>query len=330
MTIISVTGGTSFIGRHLVTSLLEQGNKVRILTRQLAILRQLWPKGNIEPWPGDLTLPDTLRGFTDSAQVIYHLGGEIRNVNSFNSVNVDGTQALLKICRGKNLEKFVHLSSVGVIGASGAGSVNESTPCHPKNEYERSKLAGEQIVLTAFKKYQVPVTVLRPTIVFGEGSNKDHDSFAQWLYAIQRGWFRFIGTGDAVANYVYVEDVVNACLLAAKKKATGEVYIVSDSCSLRDFVGAASEFLGVRMPGHLPTWLAYILAGGFEIAGKVARFSPPLTVSRAKALTNSVVYSNDKLRKQLGFSPIVGWREGLHRTITWYRQNKLLPFTKPS
>jgi nucleoside-diphosphate-sugar epimerase len=257
---------------------------------------------------------------------VYHLGGEIRNAAAFNAVNAVGTQNLLATCQGTKLERFVHLSSTGVMGASGAGSVNESTPCHPKNEYERSKFTGEQIVLTACKKYQVPVTVLRPTIVFGEGSNKDHDSLARWLYTIQKGWFRFTGSGDAVANYVYVGDVVQACLLVAKNaKATGKVYIVSDSCSLCDFVSTATEFLGVKMPGKLPTWLAYILAGGFQMAGKVARLSPPLTVGRVKALRNRVVYSSDKIRKELGFSPTVGWREGLRRTIEWYRKNKLLP-----
>ena len=110
-------------------------------------------------------------------------------------------------------------------------------------------------------------------------------------------------------------------------KAAGEVYIVSDSCSLRDFVGATAEFLGVNMPGNLPTWLAYTLAVGFEVAGRVAHFSPPLTVRRVRALASRVVYSSDKLRKELGFSPAVGWREGLRRTLEWYKRNKLLPLT---
>jgi len=327
----AITGGTGFIGRHLVTSLVEQGIRVRVLTRRPEILRRLWPRGDVDPWVGDLTMPETLRGFPKSARVVYHLGGETRDAHRFNMVNATGTKNLMKACCDQELTRFVHLSSVGVIGANGVGVVDESTPCHPKNAYERSKYGGEQMALAAFKEFQIPVALIRPTIVFGEGANQDRDSLAPWLTAIQKGWFRFVGTGDSVANYIYVGDVVRACLLLAETdEAAGEVYIVSDSCSLRDFVGAATEFLEVKMPGHLPAWLAYTLALCFEVVGRVTNFSPPLTMGRVRALTSGVVYSSDKLRKELGFSPAVGWREGLLRTLRWYKQNKLLSFSLSS
>lgn len=323
--LVGVTGGTGFIGRHLVTSLVEQGVQARVLTRRPDLLGHLWPKADVEPWVGDLRMPETLRGFAANARVIYHLGGETRDATCFDKVNATGTKNLLEACRGEKLTRFVHLSSVGVIGATGAGEVSESTSCHPKNAYERSKYAGEQMALAAFEKFHMPVTLIRPTIVFGEEPNRDRDSLAMLLTALQKGWFRFVGTEDSVANYIYVGDVVKVCLLLAETdKATGEVYIVSDSCPLRAFVGAAAEFLGVGMPGHLPTWLAYILAGGFEVGARVANFSPPLTVGRVRALTSRIFYSNDKLRKKLGFSPTVGWREGLRRTLEWYERKNVL------
>ena len=331
--IVAVTGGTGFIGRHLVNTLVQQIQNihVRLLTRRPDILQQLWPKGKIEPWMGDLTSPETLKGFIDEVQIVYHFAGEIRDENLFNTINIDGTKNLLAVCKDKKLKRFVYLSSTGVIGAIGKVLVDESTPCHPRNAYEKSKYAAERIVMNALKSFQMPVTIIRPTIVFGEEPNRDRDSLLAWLAAIQRGWFRYIGSGDSIANYVYVGDVVQACLMAAESDRTvGKVYIVSDSCSLCDFVGAAAEFLGVKIPGKLPTWLAYILAGGIQMAGKVARFSPPLTVSRVKALRNRVVYSSNKIQKELGFSPTVGWREGLRRTIAWYKKNSFLLFTEPS
>jgi len=321
----AVTGGTGFIGRHLVTSLVKHDARVRVLTRRPEILGQLWPRGDVEPWAGDLTAPETLRGFAQSARVVYHLAGETREANRFTMVNATGTMNVLEACCGQELTRFVHLSSVGVIGANGAGVVDESTPCFPRNAYERSKYAAEQMALTALRKFQIPVTLIRPTIVFGEEPNQERDSLGSWLSALQKGWFRFFGTGNSVANYIYVGDVVKACLLLAETdKATGEVYIVSDSCLLRDFVGAAVEFLGVGMPGTLPAWLGYAGGVAFEMAGKVAQFSPPLTVSRVRALTNRSMYSSNKLREELGFKPAVGWREGLRRTVEWYRRNTLL------
>nr|NIO06360.1 NAD-dependent epimerase/dehydratase family protein [Pseudomonadota bacterium]NIS72657.1 NAD-dependent epimerase/dehydratase family protein [Pseudomonadota bacterium] len=209
--------------------------------------------------------------------------------------------------------------------ATGTGLVDESTPCNPKSLYEKSKYAGEKLALDAFERFRIPVTVLRPTIVFGEKPNRGPDSLGSWLNAIQKGWFRFFGSGDSVANYIYVGDVVNACLLLAEnEKAIGEVYIVSDPCSLRDFVGVAAEFLDVQMPGIFPTWLGYTAAIAFEAVGKLARFSPPLTVSRVRALRNQLLYSSEKIRKRLGFTPVFGWRNGLFRTVEWYKRNKLL------
>jgi nucleoside-diphosphate-sugar epimerase len=324
--IAAVTGGTGFIGRHLVNSLIAKGIHVRLLTRRPKILKTLWPKGFVEPWGGDLTKPESLRGFVHNARIVYHLAGETRDAKTFNMVNVTGTKNLMETCYEQKITSFVHLSSTGVFTANGANVVDENTPCHPRNAYGRSKYAGEQIVFSLSKKLHIPVTVIRPPNVFGEERSQTGDVWLSWLTAIQKGRFRFIGTGDPVANYIYVGDLVLACLLVAESdKTVGKVYVVSDPCSMRDFVGAAAEFLGVKMPGNIPSLLAYILAGGFEIAGRVAHFSPPLTLDLVRALTNRSVYKGEKIRKELGFTPLVGWREGLRRTIAWYRQNKLLP-----
>ena len=325
MKVVCVTGGTGFVGQHLVSCLVRDGEQVRVLTRHPEVVRRLWPKDSVEPWPGDLTMAETLRGFTDKASVVYHFGGEIQDARYFEAVNVAGTRNLLKACCQQKILRFVHLSSVGIIGADGAVAIDETSPCHPQNAYEKSKHNAELIVLDAFSTMQLPVIIIRPTIIFGEGLRRGHDSFAAWMKAIETGRFRFIGSNDAVANYIYVKDVVEVCLrLADTVKAIGQVYIVSDSCSIRAFVGAATGFLGVKMSGNIPTWLAYVLAIGFETVGRLTGFTSPLTLNRIKALRSQVKYSGDKVMQDLGFFPEVGWYEGLRRTIKWYKQNKLL------
>jgi len=74
----------------------------------------------------------------------------------------------------------------------------------------------------------------------------------------------------------------------------------------------------------MPTWLAYIPAVGFEAVGRVVHFQPPLTVSRVNALTSRVEYKSDKIQKGLGFTPKIGWREGLRRTVAWYKQERMI------
>ncbi|NIM97535.1 MAG: NAD-dependent epimerase/dehydratase family protein, partial [candidate division Zixibacteria bacterium] len=318
-------GGTGFVGRHLVRRLIERGEQVRVLTRRPELVRRLWSSDHVEPWPGDLTDAETLREFPVGGSVVYHLAGENRDPRRLEIANVTGTKNLLEACRNQALKKFVHLSTMSAMGSVSALNVDEMTPCHPKSAYERSKYAGEQTALVAARTLGVPVTVIRPTSVFREEPTHDDDRWALWFNTLLKGRSRLFGTRDSMANYVYVGDVVAACLLVATSdKATGEIYIVSDSCPLRDFVGAAVEFLGVRMPGTLPAWVGYAGAVAFEMAGRLGRFSPPLTVSRIRALTNRSIYSSHKLREELGYKPAVGWREGLFRTVEWYKRNKLL------
>jgi len=321
---ILVTGATGFIGQHLTRELLAHGESVRILTRGRSVGGTVDER--VEIVIGDITDKETLWPATEDVDCIYHLAGEIRERESFLRVNVEGTRNMLEACLDSQISKFVHVSSAGVVSSVKNSVINEKAPCNPMNEYEKSKYEGEKIALDFFKKYGMPVVILRPTIAFGEGQRRGPDSFAHWLRAIQSGRFRFIGRGNYMANYVYVGDVVAACIRLAESEGTsGQVYIVSDPCPLREFVGAIAEILGVALSQrHIPIWLACLAALGLQAAGKVLGFSPPLTLSRVKALTNPTLYSSHKIEHELEFKPPVGYREGLRRTIRWYQERGVL------
>jgi nucleoside-diphosphate-sugar epimerase len=322
---VAVTGGTGFIGRHLVTGLLAEGLAVRVLTRQPDKAENLWPEDDVQSVVGNLSDKDSLRRLVDGASKVFHLAGEIRDETRFQSVNSEGTKNLLDACRGAEIKRFVHLSSVGVMGARTPGKVDESFPCRPLNAYEASKLEAEQAVLAAWREDNLPVTVARPTIVFGPGRKSSADTLAAWLGAIQRELFKFIGRGPAVANYVYVMDVVSALLLMARhESAIGRIFIVSDSCDLRMFVNHAADTMGAGPPGTIPAWPAWCVAGALEVAGRIGRINPPLNFARMRALTNRTFYSRDLISEELDFQPPFGWRLGLEQTIQWYQQESML------
>jgi nucleoside-diphosphate-sugar epimerase len=193
--------------------------------------------------------------------------------------------------------------------------VNEDSPCHPLNEYERSKYEAEMIALEWSKKTGITVTVLRPTIVFGEGVRDPSNSMLAWLRAIQTGRFVFFDH-QAVANYVYVGDVARACRLAIESTASG-IFIASDPCQLTDFVNAAADLLGVPPPRlFVPARLAAIAAFFIQTIWR----GSPLTSSRVRALSNRTCYTSTRIQNELGWSPINGWHEGLRRTVSWYRE----------
>lgn len=323
---VAVTGGTGFIGRYLIDLLLTDGFKVRALTRNPSKAKALW-NGRVEIWHGDVTKPDSLSGFPEGVSIVYNLAGTIFDNTKLTDVNETGTLNLLTECIKHPIERFVHLSSVGVIGSSQHKMVDEKTTCDPVNAYERSKLHGEELVMGFFHDHRTPVTILRPTIVFGIGRKREQDSFASWMQAIQAGRFRFIGHGEYIANYIYAEDVAAACIHVTKhERALGEIYIVADSCPLHDFVQKAADLLKAPPPSTIPLWIAQVAASGSSILEKTIGMTLPLTRTRVQALTSTTTFSSQKLYQTLGFEPKVGYQEGLKQVIRWYQAQGVIAF----
>ena len=198
------------------------------------------------------------------------------------------------------------------MGGTGQRDVlDESAVAHPRNAYEKSKLAGEQAALGCHTFDGMNVVVVRPTIVYGEGRDPRSDSFLAWVRAIKKGRFLQIG-GRCVSSYVYVRDVVAACLaVSTDNRAGGEAFTVNDPISLPAFVTELAKLLGVRVPGSLPWGLGVISEA---VLRSIGRFG---------SLYNHTTYSMEKLGKT-GFTLPFGYREGLRRTLHWYVEQGLL------
>lgn len=317
-----ITGATGFIGRVLVEKLLCRGESVRILTRDRAKIPVAW-QDKVEVALGSLDNSQDLKVALNGVSTLYHLAGEINRPEFFNLVNAEGAKRIYQEAIDAGVKRALHLSSVGVIGASRKGFIDETEPCVPRNAYEISKHKGEKIALQFAKSGSLHISSVRPTIVFGEGK-RGKDSLLEWLRMIQKGKFIFLGSSGA-ANYVYVEDVADACLHVCEKSKAGGVYHVADPASIKEFVAAAAVALGVSVPRlTLPVWAAYPLACGMQAANCLAGTPAPLTVSRVKALSSPLYFSGQKLLDTLQFNPSVGFRAGLVRTVNWYRKEGLL------
>ena len=316
---VLVTGASGFIGRHLTGRLLERGTALRVVTRNQDRLPVEW-RGRVEVVTGSLSDKSTIESSTKGASLVFHLAGETQDQASMRAVNTEVTRALVQAALAAGAKRFVHLSSVGVIGADQPGTITEETPCRPKNEYERTKLEGERAVLDFARSSGQDAVVVRPTIVFGEGVARSRDSLLEWLKAVQRGRFVFIGK-QAVANYVYVGDVVEALLrLSERPSPSGEIFHVADPAPMQDFVGAMAEALGVPRPTRfVPAWAAYAVAAGLQVANRLFGTPTPLTFSRVRTLSSACRFSGDKLLTQAGFTLPFGYQAGLMRTVRWYQ-----------
>ncbi len=225
---IFVTGGTGFIGSHLVEALLRQGHSVSCLARDPANLR--WLSGAmIDVKAGDCTRPDTLAHAVAQASVVIHAAGltKAKRPADYYAVNHIGTRNLLEACARYNpgIEKFIVVSSQAAAGPSPDGNpVMDSDTPHPVSDYGRSKLLAEQEALVY--KDRFPVVILRPSVVYGP---RDRDMFELFRWAA-RGLTLEITGKERFLNFCYVDDLVQALCLAVEKPApSGSVYFAAES-----------------------------------------------------------------------------------------------------
>ncbi len=311
---VAITGATGFIGRGLVERLISLGARIEILTRDLRRVPKNW-LDRVSISQRDITAGICL--FAKDAQIVFHLAGEIRESGQFWRTNVEGTRTILEKCANKGIKRFVFLSSVGVMGIGKTGIFDETSPCCPRNDYERSKLEAERLVLEAGQKKGLSVAILRPSIVYGPGKSPEKDSFLSLICSIKNGYFRYIGSDKGIYNIVYAGDVIEALLyLALYPTIKGErVFIINDAMEWGEFVDYVQSLLHVKNKiGIIPRALAFCLASGCEL-GSTVGMKLPFSITRFKALTSKTIFSSERIKKELDFKFLFGNRKGLKNTI---------------
>lgn len=314
--LILLTGASGFIGTRVKSLLLERGYRLRVLSR-----RPDKVQASALDWcVGDLTDASACRQAMDAVQVVIHAAGAKRDAAGYWPVNVQGTENLLAAAVHEGVGRFVHISSVGVIGADPLRSrvCDEDTPCAPGNDYERSKWAAEKLVCQAGAK-GVPVAVLRPANVFGD--RDPARNLLTLIRTVRDGRFVYLGGRNAICNYVYVEDVAHACLaLAEDPKAVGRVYHLSDAYLLGEFVDALADELSVARPTlQPPALLTPLIRTALRALRQLPGLSQSPVVTRLVSLNNQARFATTRLADELGFRCPVGWRAGVSRAVRWYR-----------
>jgi len=318
---VLVTGAAGFIGRNVVSSLLERGTAVRVLVRDARRTESL---GSSEVVVGDLTQPDTLAGIERGVQTVIHCAARLgkwgTGEEELYEVNVRGSINLLERFRDAKLHRFVHVSAGGVTGPLAGKDADETYECRPATPYERTKLEGERQVLQRAGETGIPVVVVRPTFTYGPG---DPHKLALFR-AIKRGRFAFIGNGESVNHPVYVDDVVAGILLAAARGEAGQVYIIGGPrpVTKRELVRVMAEALGVAPPRlRVPRRLGWWAAIAMELLGRTAGFEPILTRSRVMMMGDDFGYSIEKAKRELGYAPETGLEAGIAATVRAYEDS---------
>lgn len=322
---ILITGATGFLGRHLTEKLIALGHYPRILVRDPKKIPPCW-NGKVDITQGDLLNFPSLHKALRGIRWVFHLAAESRDKELFHKTNVLGTENLMKACLNSNIGKLIHLSSIAVFGSLKKETITEEDQCIPKDEYDRSKHLGEEYVKAFHRKTGIPTIILRPSFILGEGREIKDDRFYQWLFLVKKGFFRFMGKGNYVLNFIYVGDVVEGILISAKGENLGfKTYILSDPCLLKEFMEWCAQALEVSLPKRvIPLSVTYPAAILSQCINMILPWKIPFSLGKLRLLTNKTIYSSEKIKKELEFNPPFGIRKGLLRTVEWYKKrNKL-------
>lgn len=314
-----VTGATGFVGSHLAERLAADGARVRGLARSAAKAKALAGRG-IEAVEGDLTDADSLRRAAAGCSIVFSVAGWLgapRSAQAARRVNVEGTRALAEAAIGAGARRIVHTSSIAAYGIVERGDVDETWPLRAVDAYGSTKARSESIVMACADR--IEVSVIRPAQVFGP---RGHAWTLQWLDAVRHGLPILAGSGSGTFHPCYIDNLVDAYLLAAAHPAAaGEAFtIVDGTTTWREFMRHYAHMAG-RPARSVPTWLVSL---GLRLVGLWAalRREPPLVPPGAlKFLTGQCRYRNDKAKRLLGWSPRVSLDEGMRRTEVWLRES---------
>ena len=323
---ILVTGATGFLGHTLCPHLVEQGHRVRALVRPTSNIAFLKPLG-VELACGDVRDPETTTRAADGCQAVIHAAGKFRfwgKREEFFSVNVEGTRNLLEAARRAGVGRFVHISTIVVVGQPPPGmSVTEESPCVPQDAYQESKLEGERLALAYHREHGLPVVVLRPGACYGPWGR----------YAFNRLFFEDplqglpvqVHRGRHVIFPVYVGDVARAAELALTQGRAGEVYNVCGPClTHREVNETVDRVVGrrIRRVG-VPAWGMVALARAWTWLSRFTHREPYYPIGLYPYVFYDWRVSIEKARRELGFEP-TPFEEGVRATLEWYRGKGIL------
>jgi nucleoside-diphosphate-sugar epimerase len=322
---IFLTGATGYIGQRLTSKLLEQGHEVHALLRQ----RPEFTTFRTEAFhyhQGDITDYASVIRAMDGCDVVFHLAALAKvwskNSKDFYDVNVAGTVNVLEAAVTCRVKKVVFTSSAAVYGSTPGEPVTEER-CPEQGfltDYECSKFFAEEKIQHYVRK-GLHVVIVHPTKVYGPGIWTESNAVSRIIKEYVEGqWHLIPGSGKMVANFSFIDDVVQAHILAMEKGRVGEKYILGgENLCFNDFFSklkATSDrhFFTFRIPYAVMQFYAW----QEEVAAWMFSSQPKITRAWIKKYNQSLSLSSGKAQQELGYT-ITPFETGLQLTLDWLR-----------
>ena len=320
-----VTGGTGFLGAHVVRALLRKGESVRCLVRNSS------PRGNLDGLPvelaeGDLNDPPSLVRAVRGANTLYHCAADYRlfarHPREVFRTNVAGTENLLRAASEAGVGRAVFTSSVGTLGRGRAGvPADETTPVSRREmigAYKASKFDAERVAEEWARK-GLPVVIVNPSTPVGELDVKPTPTGRMIVDFLNRRMPAYVETG---LNLIDARDVAEGHLLAAEKGRPGEKYILGNrDMSLKEIFDTLSSLTGIPSPRvRLPSWVPVAVGAVDTAFARLAGREPRVALDAARMSRHRMYFDPAKAVRELGL-PQSSVEGALERAVAWFRAN---------
>jgi nucleoside-diphosphate-sugar epimerase len=322
MTVL-VTGGSGFLGSHIVERLSRAGRPVRALVRTSSDTRFLRSLPGVELIEGAIDELASVRRAAAGVSGIVHAAGLVkaRSTDEFMRVNRGGTENLLDAAleNKATVRRFVLVSSLAALrpsDASGAPIPEDAEP-RPVTDYGKSKLAAERAALA--RKADLSLVILRPPAIYGP---RDREILA-FFKSIKLGVLPLLGSTKNRLSMIYGSDCAAACVAALDRDVpSGSAYHVDDGSvhTLEELIMFAEAAMGqkAKFRFHLPRRLVETAAFGAELYGRATNRAVMLTRDKLNELFEQWVCDSTRARRELAWNPEVGFEEGVKRTVASY------------
>jgi nucleoside-diphosphate-sugar epimerase len=325
---VLVTGAAGFVGGHLVDLLVERGDEVRAMARQIDDICYLQTLPGVEIIHGDLTDIASLRRAVRGVQRVYHVAAKTGPWGPeavYQATNVQGVLDLIHVAMNAGVQRIVHTSSITVYGHYPHGILTEDYPYHAENNpYSRSKIISEKLIFKLVKAYGAPVVIVRPGWVYGP---RDTASFSRFVKLIESGKGIMIGNGNNIVPLVYVRDVAQGLIKAgdAGDEVIGRAYNIVDDrrVTQAQYLNTIADALQVaHVSRTLPFSAAYCAGWSAEllwrVLGRRRKAPPPLMTYGVTLLGRDQQFSIERAHRELGYAPEFDIKCGVAEGVQWY------------
>jgi len=322
---VLVTGATGFTGGHLARRLRLHGDTVRVMVRNAAQVAALAAEG-FDVVTGDLTVASTLPAACADMDVVYNIAALYRTAglpdSTYRAANATGVASLIHAAAAAGVRRVVHCSTVGVHGDIEHPPANEDAPLRPGDIYQVTKVESETLARDAAAAAGIELVIARPTGIYGPGDRRLLKLFG----GVARGRFLLLGDGQIFYHLTYVDDLCDGFRLCATVPgAAGRTYILAggEVTTLKELIAITADVAGVSPRVlRLPVWPVWMAGAACEAVCAPLGISPPLYRRRVDFFTKSRAFDISRAKAELGFAPTVSLREGIGRTLEWYRAQR--------